>query len=96
MFYDLKIYILLNNFHFHCASQMEMNQQSRCIWARLCDSDDVFDELPLIIHLIVTEETLVEFANAVMCSKVSGHTTSSNLLITMLAFVSWRSAIWIH
>jgi hypothetical protein len=45
-------------------------------------------------HLMVTEETLVEFADAVMRSKVSEN--MSNLLITMLAFVSWRSAIWIH
>ena len=55
---------------------------------------DVIDKSLLVIHLIVTEETFVEFANAVMCSKVSGHV--SNLLITMLAFDSRRSAIWIH
>ena len=55
---------------------------------------DVIDEMLLAVHLIVTEETLVEFADAVMSSKVSEN--MSNLLITMLAFVSWRSAIWIH
>ena len=56
---------------------------------------DVTDEMLLVVHLIVTEETLVEFTNAVMCSKVSGHV--SNLLITMLAFNSWRRRrIWIH
>ena len=54
----------------------------------------VIDEILLVVFLIVTEETLVESANAVMCSKVSGHT--GDLLITMLAFDSWRSAIWIH
>ena len=56
---------------------------------------DVSNEILLIIHLIVTEETLVEFANAVMCSKVLRH--FRQLLITMLAFDSWRrSAIWIY
>ena len=47
---------------------------------------DVSDEILLAINFIVTEETLVEFANAVMCSKVSGHVR--HLLVTKLAFVS--------
>ena len=55
---------------------------------------DVTDESLLLVYLIVTEETLVEFAKAVMCSKVNRQ--ASNLLIAMLAFDSWRSAIWIH
>ena len=55
---------------------------------------NVIDEIPLVVYLIVTKETLVEFSNAVMCSKVRGHVR--HLLITMLAFVSWSSAIWIH
>ena len=55
---------------------------------------DVTDEILLVINLIVTKETLVEFANAVMCSKVSGHVR--HVLITMHAFDSWSSAIWIH
>ena len=58
---------------------------------------DVTDKSLLVIHLIVTEETLEKSANAVMCSKVRGQTGNSNLLIAMLAFDSWRrSAIWIH
>jgi hypothetical protein len=58
---------------------------------------DVTDEFLLVVHLIVTKETLVESSNAVMCSKVNRHTGNSNLLITMLALDSWRrSAIWIH
>ena len=57
---------------------------------------DVTDDILLVINLIVTKETLVEFANAVMCSKVIRHIGDSNLLITMLAFDSWSSAIWIH
>ena len=57
---------------------------------------DVTDEILLVINLIVTKETLVEFANAVMSSKVIRHIGDSNLLITMLAFDSWSSAIWIH
>ena len=55
---------------------------------------DVIDEIPLVVHLIVTEETLVEFANAVICSKVLRH--FRDVLIAMLAFDSLRSAIWIH
>ena len=55
---------------------------------------DVIDEFTLRVYLIVTKETLVEFANAVMYSKVSGHVR--HLLITMLAFDSLKSAIWIH
>ena len=57
---------------------------------------DVTDDILLVINLIVTKETLVEFTNAVMCSKVIRHIGDSNLLITMLAFDSWSSAIWIH
>ena len=47
---------------------------------------NVIDESLLVVHLIVTEETLVEFADAVTCSKVSEHVR--HLLITMLAFDS--------
>ena len=57
-------------------------------------AEDVIDEIPLVIHIIVTEETLVEFTNPVMCSKVRRYV--SNLFVTMLAIDSWRSAIWIH
>ena len=50
---------------------------------------DVIDERLLGVHVMITEETLVEFANAVTCSKVKRHfTANSNLLITMLAFHS--------
>ena len=55
---------------------------------------NVIDKILLVINLIVTKETLVEFANAVMSSKVSGHVR--HVLITMHAFDSWSSAIWIH
>ena len=55
---------------------------------------DVIDERLLGVHLMITEETLVEFTYAVMCSKVIRHVR--HLLITMLTFDSWRSAIWIH
>jgi len=47
---------------------------------------DVIDKRLLDVYLMVTEETLVEFANAVTCSKVRGHT--GDLLITMLTFDS--------
>ena len=48
---------------------------------------DVTDESCLVIHLIVTEETLVEFANAVTRTKVISHAgrRSPNVLFTMLA-----------
>ena len=47
---------------------------------------DMTDKSLLVIHLMITEETLVEFADAVTCSKVSEHVR--HLLITMLAFDS--------
>jgi hypothetical protein len=47
---------------------------------------DVFDEMLLVVYLIVTEETLEKSADAVTCSKVRGHT--GDLLITVLAFDS--------
>ncbi len=48
---------------------------------------DVIDKSLLGIHLMVTEETLVEFANAVIRSKVTRHDGSlrPNVLFTMLA-----------
>ena len=48
---------------------------------------DVTDEIALTVHLIVTEETLVEFANAVMRTKVISHAgrRNPNVLFTMLA-----------
>ena len=55
---------------------------------------NVIVKILLTVLLLVAEETLVEFANAVMCSKVSGHVR--HVLITMHAFDSWSSAIWIH
>ena len=48
---------------------------------------DVIDEMSLFIHLIVTEETPVEFANAVTRTKVISHAgrRNPNVLFTMLA-----------
>ena len=47
---------------------------------------DMIDEAVLAMLFIVTEETLVEFANAVMRTKVISHAGKNpNVLFTMLA-----------
>ena len=48
---------------------------------------DMIDEAVLAMLFIVTEETLVEFANAVMRTKVISHAgrRNPNVLFTMLA-----------